>query len=287
MNVNFSPKQPFVGVGLRHPHIPDALTESMAVDFVEVHSENFFAQGGALPHLIQQIAAKYPVSLHSTAAGLGSETGVPDFYQQQLEHLAQLVTPILMSDHAAFSWGKLNNSSVHAGDLLPLAYNEQSLAILATNVDQLQQRLGRPLLIENLSAYLEMPGSTFSEPEFLTRLQQQTQCGLLVDLNNILVNAHNQGEPEPLSYAKEWLRAIPAQAVGEIHLAGYSQVSPEQLAVDDHSQPVSELCWQLYEYAIQLFGHVPTLIEWDNQLPDWQVLVQQAQKAKRIAQEVL
>lgn len=280
-------KSPHVGVGLRHQHIAEALNTPAAIDFVEVHSENFFAKGGALQHLIQDIAEIYPVSLHSTAMGLGSARGIPDSYLQQLYHLANAVNPFLMSDHAAYTWGEVSGLPVHGGDLLPLIYNQQNLMVISQNVDQIQQKLGRQILVENLSAYLSLPFSTMSEQEFLIELQRITGCGLLVDLNNIIVNAYNEGAGDILNTANEWLKVIPADSVKEIHLAGFTPPIDRALAIDDHSQPVSDLCWQLYIYAIKRFGPVPTLIEWDNQLPDWSVLVGQANQARTLAQEVL
>lgn len=276
-----------VGVGLRHQHITEALKTPTTIDFVEVHSENFFAQGGALHQLIRDIAETYPVSLHSTAMGLGSAFGIPDSYLRQLKNLVQMVNPFLMSDHAAFSWGEISGVPVHGGDLLPLIYNQQNLLVMTRHVDQIQQMTGRQLLVENLSAYLKLPGSTMSEQEFIIKLRDATGCGLLIDLNNILVNAHNEGASDTLRTGQEWVDIIPADAVGEIHLAGYTLPNEQELAIDDHSQPVSNLGWELYRYALNRFGAVPTLIEWDNQLPDWSVLVGQANIARRLGQEVL
>ena len=278
---------PYVGVGLRHQHIAEALDTPAAIDFVEVHSENFFARGGALQHLIQDIADIYPVSLHSTAMGLGSAMGIPDSYLQQLYHLANEVKPFMMSDHAAFTWGEVSGLPVHGGDLLPLIYNQQNLMVISQNVDQIQQTLGRQILVENLSAYLHLPFSTMSEQAFLIELQRITGCGLLIDLNNILVNAYNEDASDLLKAGQAWLDVIPTDSVGEIHLAGFTPPSDQGLAIDDHSQPVSDLCWQLYIYAIKRFGPVPTLIEWDNQLPDWSVLLDQATQARTLAKEAL
>lgn len=276
-----------VGVGLRHQHIADALNTPAAIDFVEVHSENYFAQGGALHHLLSDVADAYPVSLHSTAMGLGSAAGIPDHYLQQLDQLARVIQPVMMSDHAAFAWGEASGKTVHGGDLLPLVYNQQNLMVMIQHVDQIQQKLGRQLLVENLSAYLSLPGSTMSEQEFLIELRHATGCGLLIDLNNILVNAHNDNASDPLKAGREWLNVIPSDSVGEIHLAGFTPPGEAGIAIDDHAQPVSHVGWGLYIHAIRRFGAIPTLIEWDNQLPDWPVLVAQAEKARSLAQEVL
>lgn len=284
-----------IGVGLRHPHYADVLapslnieaSDSMQIDFVEVHSENFFAQGGASRALIKEVAEKYPVSLHSTSLGLGSKASIAGGYLESLSELANIVNPFLMSDHAAFSWSEVEGKSVHAGDLLPIAFNEKNLKNMANNIDAVQQLTGQRLLIENLSAYLQPKESMLAETEFLVALTELTQCGLLIDLNNLLVNANNFSDISALEYAQDWLQKIPAHVVGEIHLAGFTPVAEGELAIDDHSQPVSDHCWQLYEFALQRFGAVPTLIEWDNNLPSWQELLLEAHKARIVSQLVM
>lgn len=286
-----------IGVGLRHPHYSDVLAPSVGnkdndakaspIDFVEVHSENFFAQGGASRALIREVAEKYPVSLHSTALGLGSKTAIAGSYLESLNELVKVVNPFLMSDHAAFSWSELDGRSIHAGDLLPIAFNQKNLKSMADNIDAVQQLTGRRLLIENLSAYLTPRNSVLAETEFLITLAELTQCGLLIDLNNLVVNANNFSNEKSIDYAKQWLQQIPRGIVGEIHLAGFTPVGESELAIDDHSQPVSDVGWQLYQFALQRFGAVPTLIEWDNNLPTWQALLNEANKARMIANEVI
>ncbi len=275
-----------IGVGLRHQHFNEALTTLSNIDFVEVHSENFFAQGGATLSVLAQASEKYAISLHSTAMGLGSAQGVPSHYLQNLKQLASTCNPILMSDHACFSWSQLNGQQVHAGDLLPLAYSEQTLMVLAHNIDRVQQSLGRSLLIENLSAYIQYSHACMPETEFLVRLAELTGCKLLVDLNNIIVTANNINAAQPLAYAQQWLAEIPTDLVGEIHLAGFTEVNEGELIIDDHSQAVSSQGWQLYRSALERFGKVPTLVEWDNNLPSWQTLVAEADKARTIAKQV-
>ena len=286
-----------IGVGLRHPHYSDVLAPSVGnkdndakispIDFVEVHSENFFAQGGASRALIREVAEKYPVSLHSTALGLGSKAAIAGSYLESLSELVKVVNPFLMSDHAAFSWSELDGRSIHAGDLLPIAFNQKNLKSMADNIDAVQQLTGRRLLIENLSAYLTPRNSVLAETEFLITLAELTQCGLLIDLNNLVVNANNFSNKKNIDYAKQWLQQIPRGIVGEIHLAGFTLVGKSELAIDDHSQPVSDVGWQLYQFALQRFGAVPTLIEWDNNLPTWQALLNEANKARMIANEVI
>lgn len=270
-----------VGVGLRHPHIHDALNETSHVDFVEVHAENFFAKGGLAVDLLHEVAKKYPISLHSTSMGLGSAIGVNHEYLNKLQKLVDQINPIQISDHACFTWSHWNQHSVHAGDLLPLEFSEQSLAVMVNNTHQVQQTLGRRILVENLSSYVGFSHSGMTETEFLSSLTEQTHCGLLVDLNNILVNLRNSGSEAPLQDAERWLDAIPAHAVKEIHLAGYTPPRGNRLIIDDHSQPVSEECWSLYQYALNRFGPVSVLIEWDNNLPPWKTLLEQANRARK------
>ncbi|SEF87622.1 DUF692 domain-containing protein [Marinobacterium lutimaris] len=286
-SVKGSKQNLMIGVGLRHAHFQEALANPAALDFVEVHSENFFGNGGAARAVLLEVAEHYPVSLHSTAMGLGSECAIPEAYLLSLWQLIESVSPVLVSDHAAFTWGEFNANPVHAGDLLPLAYNAQTVELMAGNIRRFQHSINRRLLVENVSTYLAPAGSTLSEPEFLTAVVNETGCGLLVDLNNIVVNARNSGTNDVLGYARAWLDKIPAEHVGELHLAGYSDVKEGDLVIDDHARPVSEEVWLLYAHALQRFGAVPTLIEWDNELPTWQVLVSEADKARSLAQEVL
>lgn len=286
---NMEPEPPtavLMGVGLRHQHFSEALTQTANIDFVEVHSENFFADGGASVNVLREAAEKYAISLHSTAMGLGSAQGVPDSYLHKLGRLANDCKPLLMSDHACFTWSHLGEKTVHGGDLLPLIYNEETLSVFADNLDRIQQYLGRALLVENLSAYIQYPQASMPETEFLVRLCELTGCHLLLDLNNILVTANNSSANEPLSFAEQWLAQIPNNIVSEIHLAGFTAVQAGELVVDDHSQAVSQQCWQLYRTALETFGNVPTLIEWDNNMPSWQRLLQEADKARQVSLEV-
>jgi uncharacterized protein (UPF0276 family) len=271
--------------------------EASSIDFVELPSENFFAQGGASRALIKQVAANYPVSLHSTALGLGSKAAIAGGYLESLNELVQTVNPFLMSDHAAFSWAEIEGKSVHAGDLLPIVFNQKNLNNMANNIDAVQQLTGQRLLIENLSAYIQpslsrelkrqSEDSVLAETEFLIALTELTQCGLLIDLNNLVVNANNFSTEPDIDYAKQWLQHIPSEIVGEIHLAGFTPVNEGELAIDDHSQAISDTGWQLYQFALQRFGAVPTLIEWDNNLPSWQELLGEASKARLIANAVM
>ena len=280
--MNSLKKKPFVGVGLRHKHFKQALDGSSSIDFIELHSENFFVQGGAKRKLIDELKDIYPISLHSTAMGLGSAETIGNQYFSNLLELIKFVDPILVSDHASFSWASIKDQKVHAGDLLPIAYNEKNLKIMSENVDFIQQNIGREILLENLSSYTTIPGSTMSEAEFLCELTHRSQCSLLLDLNNILVNMHNFSHKEPISEAIKWLSCIPKEKVKEIHLAGFTPVVLGEMAIDDHSKKVSDDCWQLYRHTISEFGSIPTLIEWDNDIPEWSVLLKEVDKARKI-----
>ncbi len=271
-----------VGVGLRSEHYKAVLTEASDIDFVEVHSENFFAQGGVIADYLERLKDVVPISLHGTAMGLGSADGIGNQYLSNLGRLVRHVNPTLVSDHACFCWGESGGRVLHAGDLLPLQFNQTQLSVIANNVNRVQDTLGRQILVENIVSYVSGNQDFIDENVFLFELTQRTGCGLLIDLNNVLVNALNMGSNDALATAKNWLLKIPANVVGEIHLAGFTPAAPDQLIVDDHSQPVSDMCWELYRYAIELFGPKPTLIEWDNALPEWSVLLEEASKAKTI-----
>lgn len=287
--MNFAPEKQSIaiGVGLRHVHFTDALDTPADVDFLEVHAENFYANGGLAVAILDDIAKEYALSLHATALGLGSTDPVPTCDIESLLMLSKRVDPVLVSDHACFTRASQRNGVVHAGDLLPIVYDQQNLALFADNVDRVQERLARPILIENISAYLTPAGATLDEFEFLVALCAKTGCRILLDLNNMIVNGVNQSVADIAAWVGEFILSIPAHLVGEIHLAGSSPVKPGELLVDDHSHPVSELAWQLYRQALRRFGAVSTLIEWDSEIPSWSELIDEAHKARRIATEVL
>lgn len=295
MNKQSTSSDILIGVGLRHSHYEDALTRPKAIDFVEVHAENFFTPGGAAKAVLDQVSEHYAVSLHATALGLGSARGIPEQPLQKFQQLIEQTQPLLVSDHACFTWSSLqqdNNSPeqhkpVHAGDLLPIAFNADTLDIMVENVERVQNHISRQLLVENLSAYITPAGSTMSEVEFLTELCLRANCRLLLDLNNLVVNATNANSADILADVSRYIKQIPPQLVGEIHLAGCTPALPGEPMIDDHSQPVPDIVWHCYRVALNHFGSVPTLVEWDTALPSWDVLTDEAAKARRIAEEVL
>ncbi|MGB0833791.1 MAG: DUF692 domain-containing protein [Psychrobium sp.] len=275
-----------VGVGLRHPHFADILTSDKAVDFVEVHSENFFSDGGAALSVLRQVRERYPVSLHSTSMGLGSHQNIPVDYLNRLKRLMNDIDPFLMSEHACFTWGQQQGQLIHSGDLLPIAHTRQNLKVICEQIERVQDFLGRHLVIENVSAYVQFADSYLSEAEFLAQVAMQTDAKILLDLNNIAVNSLNFEQGDIVGSINDYIDVLPLDSVAQIHLAGAT--IPEQgMVIDDHACPVTDDVWQGYELALKRFGNVPTLVEWDTNLPEWSVLVGEASKARAIANRVL
>ena len=271
-----------VGVGWRHPHYAQVIQDLPPLDFLEVHSENFFAAGGAALAVLKQGRQHYPISLHGVGLGLGSAVGIDPWHLDRLAHLVELIDPIRVSDHACFARAAVGGLTLHAADLLPIAFNPASLNILCANVQQVQDRLKRPLLVENLSAYVSFHNSDISEPEFLNQLTARTGCGLLVDVNNIYVNALNDtlagSSIEPVAACLAWLDQINPHAVGELHLAGH--ISTPDMVIDDHGSRVCNAVWQLYRHAQGRFSNVPALIEWDTDIPPLAVLLSEVAQAR-------
>jgi hypothetical protein len=287
-----------VGIGWRQPHYAELLERLPALDFLEVHSENFFAQGGAALAVLEQGRAHYSISLHGVGLSLGSADGLDDWHLDQLVRLVQRVDPVRVSDHASFARGSFQGAMVHAADLLPLPFTTESLDVLCANVGRVQDRLQRVFLVENLSAYLRWQAvgeeRVWQETEFLNTLSRRTGCQLLVDVNNIYVNALNaqlrEGQAvDPLQSCRDWLDALAPELVGEIHLAGHCHVrEPEgDIVIDDHGSRVCNAVWALYRHALKRFGAVPTLIEWDTDVPPLDVLLEEADCARRQGAEVL
>lgn len=285
-----------IGVGLRHPHYQEALTDSTHVgliDFVEIHAENFFAKGGASKALLHQVTEKYALSIHGTSLGLGSAHDVPEKVLSQFAQLVDEFQPKLVSEHLCFNRAMVNGNMLHSGDLLPISYDDESLDIIVDQICRVQDRIKRPILIENLSAYLrpeqlaaELKDRQMPEFEFLKLMCQKSGCGLLLDLNNLLINELNRGTDAPVSHLKRTLDSLNKDIVGEIHLAGYTQQQTNQAIIDDHGAHVSEQCWELFEHAAGLFTHTPCLVEWDTNLPSWQTLLNEAKKAQQITSAV-
>jgi hypothetical protein len=272
-----------VGIGLRQPHYAAILDQAPPLGFVEVHSENFFADGGAALAVLHDARERYPVSLHGVGLALGSAAGVDAWHLDRLERLVRRIDPVRVSDHACFARAPLADGGpvVHGSDLLPIAFTEAAFIILRDNVIRVQEQLRRPILVENLSAYVSFADDTLAEPEFFARLARESGCGLLLDLNNLMVNAVNAKRDDPLAACIAWVDALPRGIVGEIHLAGYSD--QQGLVIDDHGSRVRPAVWRLHEHALAKLGRVPTLIEWDTELPPLSTLLDEADRAAAVA----
>lgn len=269
-----------VGIGLRHCHFNDTLSTLPPIDWLEVHSENFFARGSAACALLDDIRSHYPLSAHGVGLSLGSADGLSAPHLQQLKAFIARYEPGLVSEH--ISWSALGG--VHINDLLPLPYTEEALAVVARNISAAQEALGRAIAVENPSSYLQFSHSTMPEWEFMREVALRSGCKLLLDVNNVYVSAHNHGF-DPLAY----LQALPKHAISEIHLAGYTEeaMDSETVLIDTHSAPVHAPAWALYAEALKLFGDIPTLIEWDSEIPPLERLLEEAGTAKKARQEHL
>lgn len=268
-----------VGIALKHQHYRAWQDSSPPVDWLEVHSENYFGGGRPLA-VLESLRADYPVSLHGVGLSLGSAGPLDLTHLDRLAELQRRIEPALMSEHLSWSSASVGNTpGVYLADLLPLPYTEEALDLFCDHVAQAQERLGRRLLIENPSSYLTFEHSTIPEWEFLAAVVERSGCGLLLDVNNIYVSACNHGFD-----TAQYLAALPAEAVGEIHLAGHSlrHIGGRELRIDDHGSRVCEAVWALYARAVTLIGPRPTLIEWDSAVPPLAVLLDEAAKARRI-----
>lgn len=262
------------GVGLRSQHYRDFLTAPVAIDWLEVHSENYFGDGGYDLHVLQQLRRDYPLSLHGVGLGLGSAQGYSLAHIEKLQRLVQRVEPALVSEHLC--WGSI--AGRHMNDLLPLPLTQQALDLVCERVAQLQEMLQRVVLIENVSTYLRFADDAMSESEFLLQLARRSGCGILLDVNNLYVNQCNHGED---AYAAlQCLSQLPAGRIGEIHLAGHLRTA--DCVIDNHGSRIDAEVWLLYQEACRLFGaEVPTLIEWDTDIPALEVLLDEAAKVEQ------
>ena len=267
------------GIGLRGLHHSQFLTEAPPVAWLEAHSENFFAADSIASGALEKIRESYPLSLHGVGLSLGSAGSLDHEHLAKLGQLVERLEPGLVSEHLC--WGAAGG--YHLNDLLPLPYTEEALEHVAERIAQVQDFLGRQILIENVSSYMEFKDSTIPEWEFLTAVSARSGCGILLDINNIYVSAKNHGFE-----ATDYIDAIPADKVGEIHLAGHSvQVFEDQaVLVDTHDAPVCDEVWTLFEAALRRIGPRPTLIEWDSELPPLAVLLAESRKAQNLLDEV-
>jgi uncharacterized protein len=263
------------GIGLRTVHFPRFLAGRPPVDWVEAVSENFMAPGGRPLAVLEQVRRDLPVVLHGVSLAIGSIDPIPGRYLDDLARLVDRIEPALVSDHLC--WGTHRGQYVH--DLLPLPYTEEALVHVVGRVDQVQARLGRRILLENPSAYVDFLDSTMTEWEFLAELTRRTGCGVLLDVNNVFVSARNLGfDP------RRYLAGLPVSAVGYMHLAGHTDRGGWLL--DSHAAAVPAPVWALYREALRRFGQVPSLVEWDDAIPPLEALVAERDRAAAIAAEV-
>jgi uncharacterized protein len=256
------------GIGLRSQHYQEILNDKPDVNWFEALSENYFGEGGLPLYHLEKIRENYPITLHGVGMSLGSATPLDPDYLVKLKSLVDRFEPAYVSDHLA--WVSVNSNYLH--DLLPLPYTEEALAIVSEHIIQAQDFLGRKLLIENPASYLSFNNSEMSEWEFIDGVINKTDCELLVDVNNIHVSATNHGFS-----ATGYIDAIPSERVREIHLAGYED--HDTYLFDTHGYRVHAPVWDLYQTALERFGPVPTLIEWDTDIPDFTVLLEEAASA--------
>lgn len=270
------PAPALAGVGLRAAHHDAWLETSPQVGWLEAHAENYFAAGGILPRILEQLRAVYPLSLHSVGLGLADAAPLDPRHLQRLQQMVKRYQPAVFSLHLCWS----SHDGVHFNDLLPFPFERAALEHVISRVQQVQEALARPVLIEHLTSYLSFKESTLTETQFLTELIERSGCGLLLDLNNLYINSLNHGID-----VEAFMAAIPAAAIGEIHLAAHRAVefSAQVVQIDSHDGPVSAAVWQLYEKALQRYGYRPTLIEWDAELPPLTTLIAEAQYADRLA----
>jgi len=281
MSVMFSPLAipASAGIGLRSPHIAEMLTRRPSAGWLEVHAENYMGDGAGVEAL-ERLRQIYPLSVHGVGLSLGSAGGLDRDHLERLRRVCERFEPDLVSEHLAWSVA----DGAYLNDLLPLRYDEEALAVVARNVETLQDTLKRRVLIENLSAYLAFADSSMNEAEFLAALVARTGCGLLLDVNNVHVSAHN------LQYdAKAFIDALPAEAIGEIHLAGHAtnQVGTDTVLIDDHGSRVPPVVWALYQHAIDRLGPRATLIEWDTDVPVLDVLLGEAMWADMLTASIM
>lgn len=261
------------GLGLKTEHFREVLGSLPDIGFFEVHAENYMVDGGPFHHFLGLIREQYPLSLHGVGLSIGAEGPLDVPHLQRLKKLIERYQPQSFSEHLAWS----SHGPVFLNDLLPLAYDTPTLNRVCAHIDQVQNTLKRPMLLENPATYLAFQRSTIDEPDFIAEVVRRSGCGLLLDVNNVYVSCINH-QRDPLAY----LAALPLHTVGEIHLAGFAEDSDslgERLLIDDHGAAIDLAVWDLYRQALELTGPVATLIERDNQVPAFEVLLAEAQQA--------
>ena len=264
------------GVGLRRDHYERVLSAPTGVDWFEAISENFMVPGGRPLDILSRVRRDYPVVLHGVSLSIGSTDPIDDGYLEQLGRLIHVIEPAWVTDHLCWT----GVSGINSHDLLPMPYTEEALDHVVRRVSQVQERLGRRIGLENPSSYLTWTASTISEWEFLAAVAERADCGIMLDVNNVFVSARNHRfDPEV------YIDAIPKDRVWQFHLAGHSDHGTHLL--DTHDHPVRDEVWELYRRAVQRFGTVPTLIEWDGNIPEWDRLEAESKRAREVMRDAL
>lgn len=264
------------GLGLRTPHYQDVLAGRSTVAWFEALSENYMDDGGRPIHQLKKVRADRPIALHGVSLSVGSADPLDQDYLGRLRHLCEVIEPAIVSDHCC--WTSIDGQNLH--DLMPLPFTEEAVAHISARVLQVQEKLGRRILLENLSTYVGFKHSEMSEWEFMAEIARRADCGLLLDINNVYVNSVNHGF-DPLTY----LHALPTERIGQIHLAGHSTNTLENgqtFLIDTHDEPVCDAVWNLYEDTIGRTGPLNTMIEWDANIPEYKQLEAEIDKARSI-----
>jgi uncharacterized protein len=264
------------GTSFKHEHLPAIIADGEQDGFFEVHAENYMGGGGPPHRALESVRRDNPVSLHGVCMSIGGPQPLDKAHLERFRDLVERYEPALVSEHLAWS----AHETTYFNDLLPLPYTAATLARVCDHIDQVQEAIRRPMLLENPSTYLTFHESTMSETDFIRTIARRTGCGLLLDINNVFVSASNHGFS-----AREYLSAFPLSRVGEIHLAGHAGQTDDEgdlLLIDSHDGPVADAVWKLFEIVIRRRGPVPTLIEWDSNIPDWPILKAEAIAAQAI-----
>jgi uncharacterized protein (UPF0276 family) len=262
------------GVGFKPEHFAAILAGPREVGFFEVHAETYMGDGGPPHRRLEAIRARYPLSLHGVGLSIGSPRPLDRDHLARLKDLIRRYEPAQFSEHLAWS----SHDEGFLADLLPLPYDDETLAVVCRHIEETQETLATRMLLENPSTYVQFSNSAIAETEFLAEVVRRTGCGLLLDVNNVFVSATNHGF-DPFAY----LAAFPLRHVGEIHLAGYADATDDEgapLLIDAHNSPVRATVWSLYEETVRRLGPTPTLIEWDNDVPQWPILAAEARRAE-------
>jgi uncharacterized protein (UPF0276 family) len=264
------------GTSFKHEHLPAILAEGPQRGFFEVHAENYMGAGGPPHRALEAIRRDHPLSLHGVCMSIGGSQPLDQVHLARFRNLIERYQPALVSEHLAWS----THETTYFNDLLPLPYTKATLAQVCDHIDEVQDAIRRPLLLENPSTYVTLKESTMSETDFIRSVARRTGCGLLLDINNVFVSATNHGF-SPLQY----LSHFPLGCVGEIHLAGHDKPADDEsklLLIDSHDGPVGEAVWNLFKTVVGKCGAIPTLVEWDSKIPDWTILKAEAAAAQAI-----